>query len=323
MATDYLDQAAELLRPTIDFPKPGITYFDITPVLRSADTMEHLVNLIAEHWREAQVDVVAGLDARGFIFGSLVAARLGVGFEQVRKRGKLPGDTTSQTYDLEYGTSEIEMVDDGFIRGKRVLLIDDLLASGGTALAGTMLVERLGGTVVGLSVITELPALGGRGKLLDYQVHSLISIIDGVKHTGVEYCVDVLPFDPETDDLILIQRLSEPCGIAMPGGRIERESARKAAERELLEETGCQAKQVEFQSVLAAGGRDPRGIKVSLVMTCVTDTSNATGEEGKTSIKRIRKTSEVPPAEMFVLGHFPSVVEGRAARHGRQAFSAA
>ena len=150
MKDSILEKASELLRPVPDFPKPGILFWDIAPVLRESAVLKHLVDLLAKRWENEDIGVVAGFDARGFIFGPMLAQKLGVAFEQIRKVGKLPGKTKSIEYELEYGSAVQEVIDDGFINGKNVLMVDDLLATGGTALCGAKLIEELGGTVVGL-----------------------------------------------------------------------------------------------------------------------------------------------------------------------------
>jgi adenine phosphoribosyltransferase len=299
-----LKRAAALLRPVPDFPKPGILFWDIAPVLRDHEAYSHLIDRFVEYWKSQQIDVVAGFDARGFIFGSLLAYKMGLPFEQIRKKGKLPGFTIEEKYDLEYGKNAVlEMLDDGFIAGKRVLLIDDLLATGGTVFAGAKLVERLGGTVVGLACVTEIPFLGGRGKLADYPVQSLISIIGDKPEWDVEYCVDMLLNAP-SNNIVLVKRQSEPLGFAMSGGRIEaRESVLSAVIREVQEELGCA---VEIFRVLpgslAARGRDPRGHKVSIVVEGYTEESTFRGEAGKTEPFAC-DVNELPPESEFAFDH--------------------
>jgi adenine phosphoribosyltransferase len=250
------------------------------------------------------VDVVAGFDSRGFLFGPAVAKRLNVAFTMIRKRGKLPPPTQSVSYGLEYGTDAIEMADDGYLHGKRVLLIDDLLATGGTAAAGVELVEKLGGTVVGFTALSELPALGGRGKLMNTPVYSLLTIMDGEVMAGVEYCVDVL-LQSDIGEVLLIERLAEVPGIAMPGGRLEQyESVVSAACREMFEETSLTVKNLEYRTTLVGLNRDPRGPKVSVVVQCQIDTIPIpNGEPGKTRPFVVRSKDHLPILSKFVLDH--------------------
>ena len=305
MEMNEMKRVATLLRPVPDFPKPGILFWDIEPVLRDFEAMNAIMNAFDDYWMLRTVDAVAGFDARGFIFGSLLAAKWNLPFVQIRKKGKLPGKVVTQAYSLEYGEAEIEMIDDGFIAGKRVLLVDDLLATGGTGAAGALLIERLKGIVVGFACVTEIPILGGRGKLMHYPVQSLISVIENTLVTDVEYCVDMLTFDHNSDRKgpILVKRLSEPLGNAMPGGRIDDgESVYAAAKRELVEETGCKAKRISYLETLASLGRDPRGVKVSIVVNVEADTSSLRGEPGKT-IPFEADMKNWPPMETFVFGH--------------------
>lgn len=300
------EKVAALLRPVPDFPKPGILFWDIAPVLRDPLLMLQIARVFAHYWKDQDIDVVAGFDARGFIFGPLVAHELGVGFEQIRKKGKLPGKTQVKSYDLEYGSAEVEMIDDGFIKGKRVLLLDDLLATGGTALAGAALVEKLEGIVAGFACVTDIPELGGRAKLWNIPVQSLVSIIGGKAEWDVEYCADILLTDESADTAYLIRRLSAPLGLAMPGGRIEKhESAIVAAIRETTEEVGCSAINFELMTTLTAPLRDPRGNKVSIVFSAeipLTQLQLLTGEDEKTVVVPI-SWSELPPPEDFAFDH--------------------
>lgn len=304
MTQDVLERAASLLRAVPDFPKPGILFFDLNPLLRDTVVMDTIATKIADHWRPAEVDVVAGFDSRGFLFGPMVAERLDVPFTMIRKKGKLPPPVVEERYKLEYGTATIEMADDGFIEGKRVLLIDDLLATGGTAGAGVKLVSKLGGEAVGFACVSELPELGGRAKLLDVPVQSLITIMDETPIVGVEYCVDVYARCGQTGALLLVERLGEVPGIAMPGGRIEeRESARAAAARELDEETGNGLGHYEFVGVLTGIGRDPRGPKVSIVLETIEVFGPLEGEAGKTRPFWVNVPNELPSASRFVFAH--------------------
>ena len=164
---------ARLVRDVPDFPQPGIVYKDITPVLSDADALRWIVGQLAERYRE-KVDVVVGIESRGFIVGAPVAYELGVGLAVARKAGKLPYDTRAITYDLEYGTDSLEMHTDAIDHGARVLVVDDLLATGGTARATSDLVAKLGGDVVECAFIIELGFLGGAERLAPLGAHALL-----------------------------------------------------------------------------------------------------------------------------------------------------
>ncbi len=164
------------IRDVPDFPQPGILFKDITPLLNDGEAFAAAVNGMAEPFLGAGVDHVVGLEARGFIFGTPVAMALGAGFVPARKAGKLPARTLSQAYDLEYGTATVEIHADAVTPGSRVLIVDDVLATGGTGRAAVDLVRKAGGTVVGFSVLMELEALRGREKLPDVELHTLLSV---------------------------------------------------------------------------------------------------------------------------------------------------
>jgi adenine phosphoribosyltransferase len=163
------------IRDIPDFPRPGIVFKDIMPLLADAESLEAAVDDLAEWARPLEVDYVVGAEARGFILGSALAYKLGSGFVCARKPGKLPYLTVGAKYALEYGFDALEMHVDAVPKGARVLVHDDLLATGGTAKAKIELVEQLGAEVVGLAFVVELTFLGGRDKLYPYRVHSLIS----------------------------------------------------------------------------------------------------------------------------------------------------
>jgi adenine phosphoribosyltransferase len=163
-----------LIRDVPDFPRPGIMFKDITPLLASPRALHIVLDGIAERFIGEHIDVIVGIEARGFIFGGALAARLNASFVPVRKPGKLPYQKAKQGYDLEYGTDSIEMHDDAVKPGEQVLIIDDLIATGGTALAAAKLVESLGGKVAGFGFLVELTFLPGRQKLQGYDVQSLI-----------------------------------------------------------------------------------------------------------------------------------------------------
>ena len=315
MTDQLLQRAADLLRLVPDYPKPGILFWDIAPLLREPDVRKHAESLMAARWSNERIDVVAGFDARGFIFGKGIADLLNLPFEQIRKKGKLPGKTRAQKYELEYGSAVQEVIDDGFLAGKRVLLVDDLLATGGTALCGAKLVEELGGEVVGISVLTELPELGGHGILAEYKVHSLVTAVGTEKVIDAKYCVDMVVHDMHTGEVVLVERLNYPQGPATPGGHIEDESAIEAATRELREEIGCTPQSVLYHSTLADLDRDPRGPKISLVMSCLVDASTTIDEPGKTKVFKVPSLEQLPPDEDFVLKHGPSIRSVWAEKH--------
>lgn len=169
-----LDELADSIRNVPDFPKEGIQFKDITPVLSDARLLDGCItHLIGKHSADT-VDVVAGIDARGFIFGAAMARELSVGFVPIRKKGKLPWDTYEESYDLEYGSNTIAIHKDAVSSGQRVLLVDDLLATGGTAAAAVKLLSRTGGVLVESVFFIELDFLDGRSKLGDVPVRSLL-----------------------------------------------------------------------------------------------------------------------------------------------------
>lgn len=162
------------IRDIPDFPKPGVGFKDITPLLADVDAFRFTVDAMADHFAGRTVDKVLGIEARGFIIAAPVAYRFGAGFVPVRKAGKLPWSVEKQEYVLEYGTDLLEVHRDAVAPGERALIVDDVMATGGTAEAAARLVERLGGEVVGLGFVIELAFLGGRAKVADYDVVSLI-----------------------------------------------------------------------------------------------------------------------------------------------------
>jgi adenine phosphoribosyltransferase len=164
-----------LIRDVPDFPKPGIVFKDITPLLADEAGFSTVIDIIVVHFGRGNIDKVVGIEARGFIIASPVAYHFSAGFVPVRKAGKLPWESESETYELEYGTETLEIHKDAFAPGERVLIVDDVLATGGTARATARLVERLGAKVVGIACIIELSFLGGREKLKDYEFLSLLT----------------------------------------------------------------------------------------------------------------------------------------------------
>ncbi|WP_412517540.1 adenine phosphoribosyltransferase [Actinomadura madurae] len=166
----------ERIRDIPDYPKPGVVFKDITPLLADHVAFAGVVDAVVNHHGRGTIDKIVGIEARGFILAAPVAYHFGAGFVPVRKKGKLPAATDGETYDLEYGTETIEMHLDALDPGDRVLIVDDVLATGGTAGAAADLVRRGGGDVVGLSVLLELSFLHGRDKLGNLDVHSLVTV---------------------------------------------------------------------------------------------------------------------------------------------------
>ncbi|MBH0199630.1 MAG: adenine phosphoribosyltransferase [Nitrospira sp.] len=163
-----------LIREVPDFPKPGILFYDITTLLKNADAIRSLADELAGRYRTQQIAKVVGIESRGFIFAGILAARLGAGFVPVRKPGKLPADCYEVKYSLEYGSNSLAIHRDAIGMEERVLIVDDLLATGGTAEATVSLVRQLGGEIVGLDFLVELKSLNGRDKLAGYEVHSTV-----------------------------------------------------------------------------------------------------------------------------------------------------
>lgn len=157
----------DAIRTVPDYPKPGVMFRDITTLLGNARALRIAIDRLVEPYVGAGIDKVAGIEARGFVLGGAVAHQLSVGFAPVRKKGKLPWRTLRQEYQLEYGVDSVEMHEDALAAGEKVLIIDDLIATGGTALAAVKLIEGLGATVVGASFVIDLPDLGGMQKLRD------------------------------------------------------------------------------------------------------------------------------------------------------------
>jgi adenine phosphoribosyltransferase len=172
MSTDDLKS---LIREVPDFPKPGILFYDVTTLLRDPKGFRLAVDQMAAPFAKSSVDLIVGIESRGFILGSAVADRIGAGFVPVRKLGKLPAKTIKASYALEYGTDCLEMHHDAIAAGQRALVVDDLLATGGTASATVQMVKQLGGQVVGVALLIELVALNGRVKLDGENVHVVLS----------------------------------------------------------------------------------------------------------------------------------------------------
>ncbi|HLK05735.1 MAG TPA: adenine phosphoribosyltransferase [Candidatus Acidoferrum sp.] len=169
-----MDDLKKLIREVPDYPKPGILFYDLTTLLKDKQGFHSLIDRLCDHYSGHTIDLVAGMEARGFIFAPALAYRLGAGFVPVRKPKKLPARTVSMSYALEYGTDSLEVHEDAIKPGQRVLICDDLLATGGTARATSQLIEKLGGKVEGASFAVELTFLHGRAKLPGLDVFSLI-----------------------------------------------------------------------------------------------------------------------------------------------------
>ena len=165
----------EKIRVIENFPKEGISFKDITTVIGDGEALKYSIDKIVEHLKDKKIDLIVGPEARGFIYGVPVAYAMGIGFIPVRKPGKLPRETVSASYDLEYGKNEVHIHADSIKSGENVVIIDDLLATGGTVEATIQLVEQLGGKVVGIAFLIELEALKGREKLKDYNVYSVLT----------------------------------------------------------------------------------------------------------------------------------------------------
>lgn len=174
MSTDAELELKKLIREVPDFPKPGILFYDITTLLKDASGLRAVIDRLVDQYRGRKIDTVIGIESRGFIFAPALAYHLGAGFVPVRKPKKLPAEVESYSYELEYGSDTLEIHKDAVGPEHNVLIVDDLLATGGTAQAVTKLVEKLGGNVSGLAFIVELEFLPGREKLAGYDVYSLL-----------------------------------------------------------------------------------------------------------------------------------------------------
>lgn len=169
------DDLRALIRAIPDFPEPGVLYRDITPLLAYGPAFREVIDRLVVLYGDAKIDVVVGVESRGFLFAGALAERLGIGLVPVRKEGKLPHHRLSEEYTLEYGSSVLEIHQDAFRHGQRAVIVDDLLATGGTAVAAAKLVELANGEVHALAFLIELSELGGRGKLHHYRIDSLIT----------------------------------------------------------------------------------------------------------------------------------------------------
>jgi adenine phosphoribosyltransferase len=169
-----MDDLKKTIRNVPDFPKKGILFYDITTLLKNGAALQETIDLLVSRYQKEKIDLVLGVESRGFIFASALACRLGAGFIPVRKPGKLPAETLKVTYDLEYGQDSLEIHRDAIQPGQRVLLVDDLLATGGTAAATLKLIQQLGGIVAGVAFVIELEFLNGRKKLEGYDLYSIL-----------------------------------------------------------------------------------------------------------------------------------------------------
>ena len=169
-----MEALREIIRDVPDFPKKGIIFKDITPLLQDKDLFKKAIDLLCERFKNKKIDAVVSVESRGFILGSAIAYKMGAGFVPVRKKGKLPYKTHSATYELEYGQDTLEMHQDAIKKGDKVLIVDDLLATGGTLGATIDLVKQMGGEITGVGFLIELSFLKGRDKIKDYEVVSLI-----------------------------------------------------------------------------------------------------------------------------------------------------
>jgi adenine phosphoribosyltransferase len=174
MEAQYIRDLKAAIREIPDWPKKGILFYDVTTLLKQGRFFEQTIDAVVEPYKDMQVDLVLGIEARGFIFAPPVAYALKAGFVPVRKPGKLPADTLKASYELEYGTDTLEIHKDAIKPGQRVLIVDDLIATGGTAKAVAGMVETMGATLLGLAFVVELTFLNGRDKLAQYNVHSVL-----------------------------------------------------------------------------------------------------------------------------------------------------
>ena len=169
-----MEELKKKIREVPDFPSPGILFYDLTTLLKDSESLRTVIDLMTHEYRDREIDQVVAIESRGFIFGPALAYNLQTGFVPVRKKGRLPAQTISASYDLEYGQDVLEMHTDAIQKGERVLIVDDLIATGGTAAATTQLVHQLGGEIIGLAFIVELEFLKGREKLDGFEISSIL-----------------------------------------------------------------------------------------------------------------------------------------------------
>ena len=280
MNTNKVDteELKEFIRLTPNFPKEGVNFRDISPLLANPVALTQVTQIFKNHWQK-RVDVIVGLDARGFIFGTLLAQKMQLPFVMFRKKGKLPGETISINYDLEYGSSTIEVQKGALQKGNRVLIVDDLLATGGTALAACKLIEKAGAIVAGCAFVINLKELHGEEKLKDFEIQSILSY-DESEPILTGDCIAT----NEDGKFVFIKRLNFPPGLALPGGKQDAgETLEETIIREVEEETGLKLTIHKKLGVYDKPGRDPRGNFATTVFSgSVTGTPK--NEEGKTEV---------------------------------------
>lgn len=277
------DELKEFIRRIPNFPKPGVNFRDIGPLLANPQALGEVTEIFNEYWK-GRVDVIVGLDARGFIFASLLAQKMELPFVMFRKKGKLPGATISVEYTLEYGTATIEMQENAIKENDRVLIVDDLLATGGTALAASQLIKKSGGISSGCAFVVELEELEGSQKLEGLEIQSILRYDERVPI----YAGDFIGTNKE-GKLLLINRLNFPSGLALPGGKQDAgESLQEAIIREVKEETGFEITIEKQFGVYDTPGRDPRGNFISTVFVGEFY-GTPQNEEGKTEVVMLTK----------------------------------
>ena len=169
-----MEELKKKIREVPDYPKPGILFYDLTTLLKDPEALRRVIDIFSDKYQGQSIDQIIGIESRGFIFGPALAYNLNVGFVPVRKKGKLPAETIQASYDLEYGQDSLEIHKDAVKRGQRVLIVDDLIATGGTALATVEMVRKLGGKIIGLAFVIELEFLKGRQRLNDLDLFSIL-----------------------------------------------------------------------------------------------------------------------------------------------------
>jgi len=169
-----MEELKKKIREVPDYPKPGILFYDLTTLLKDPEALRRVIDIFSDKYQGQSIDQIVGIESRGFIFGPALAYNLNVGFVPVRKKGKLPAETIQASYDLEYGQDSLEIHKDAVKRGQKVLIVDDLIATGGTALATVEMVRKLGGKIIGLAFVVELEFLKGRQRLNDLDLFSIL-----------------------------------------------------------------------------------------------------------------------------------------------------